>query len=107
MTHSTTKRTFTNDLIFPASGCGRHARRSLYGLPRFEALTASEQKHQLRHDGGEDEPKVRKWRRQHAQLPPEPYFDPVKTSGNITLIEGQTAMLECVVRHVGNKSVSG
>lgn len=33
------------------------------------------------------------------------HFDEAETSGNLTLIEGEDAFLQCVVRNVGNKSV--
>lgn len=60
--------------------------------------------HEIRKEGDEEVVVAafsRKWRRGTK----EAFFDDARSSGNITLIEGQTAMMECIVRHVGNKSV--
>jgi hypothetical protein len=35
----------------------------------------------------------------------ETYFDDSESSGNITMLRGQTALLTCTVRNIGNKSV--
>ena len=36
----------------------------------------------------------------------ETYFDDFESSGNITMLRGQTALLTCTVKNIGNKSVS-
>ena len=35
----------------------------------------------------------------------ETYFDDLESSGNITMLRGQTALLTCTVKNIGNKSV--
>ena len=79
--------------LLNVAGCGRH--------PRSRYEHRDDDSRVGRHRRGEGAPSG--WgRRGRAR----PFFDDSASSGNITLIEGQTAMMECVVKHVGNKSVS-
>ena len=86
----------------------------MFGSPRFEALVAEK-----RHGGHEIRRAMEAAKAEAAEDKEPPpvamelrrprhgaFFDDEKSTGNITLIEGQTAMMECIVRNVGNKSVS-
>ena len=87
------RKTYLLGLSLYVAGCGRH--------PRSRYEHRDDDSRVGRHRRGEGAPSG--WgRRGRAR----PFFDDSASSGNITLIEGQTAMMECVVKHVGNKSVS-
>lgn len=78
-------------------GCGRHFRHGAHGTPKFSAF-----KQQLKRDVFQSDP----FQSPEDELLPPPFFDEKETSSNVTLLAGQTALLHCTVRNVGNKSVS-
>ena len=92
---------FPSDLVV-VPGAGRHPRRTLEGTPRMGGREGnSNRRHNIRHNNNSN--KHHKASSSGSTI--RPYFDELETSGNITLIKGQTAMLQCTVRNVGNKSV--
>ena len=83
------------------AGCGRRP-RSRYEHRDDDSSVVGRGRHR-RGEGGSPSPG---WGHRGRAARGRPFFEDALSSGNITLIEGQTAMMECVVRHVGNKSVS-
>ena len=99
--NSTKYETFVSPSIH-VSGSGRHP-RSRYEQRDDDSRVVG------RHRRGEGGAPSAAWGHRGGRggrAARRPFFDDSASSGNITLIEGQTAMMECVVKHVGNKSVS-
>ena len=84
--------------FFSVAGCGRHPR------PRYDHRDDDTRVGRHRRGEGAGAGAPSGWGRGRGRA--RPFFDDSTSSGNITLIEGQTAMMECVVKNVGNKSVS-
>ena len=82
-------------------GCGRNPRRTLAGQPKHGGVGGDVVEARTRHGR---QPRDRGG---HLSTSGRPFFDEKQTTRNVTLIKGQTAHFHCVVRNVGNKSVSG
>ena len=89
------------------SGSGRNPHRTLTGQPRHMAATFNDAAAAAPQSDPQPPARTRHDRhgnrRAHTQ---RAYFDEKQSTRNITLIKGQTAHFHCIVRNVGNKSVS-
>ena len=86
----------------------------LLSSPKFMGGSTA-QPHHLRHRGNLHGPAraaaAAETTKRRRLRPPPPHgqrtrFDYRHTSKNVTVLKGQTAMLTCIVRNVGNRSVS-